>query len=73
MLSKNIYIKKSNFFENLTSNLLNPSFSKSCSFVNKIEEMKENLEGQQRFINMVVHDMRNPTEAINNGLKQARQ
>jgi hypothetical protein len=30
--------------------------------------MKENLEGQQRFINMVVHDMRNPAEAINNGL-----
>ena len=35
--------------------------------------MKENLEGQQRVINMVVHDMRNPAEAINNGLKQARQ
>ena len=35
--------------------------------------MKQNMEGQQRFINMVVHDMRNPTEAINNGLKQARE
>ena len=52
---------------------MNPSFSKSNSFVHKIEEMKENLEGQQKFINMVVHDMRNPAEAINNGLKQARK
>jgi len=24
-------------------------------------------------MNMVVHDMRNPAEAINNGLKQARE
>lgn len=31
--------------------------------------MKENLEGQQRFMNMVVHDMRNPAEAVNTGLK----
>jgi len=35
--------------------------------------MKYNMEGQKRFINMVVHDMRNPAEAINNGLKQARE
>lgn len=35
--------------------------------------MKQSMEGQQRFINMVVHDMRNPAEAINNGLKQARE
>ena len=40
---------------------------------NQLEEMKYNMDGQQRFINMVVHDMRNPAEAINNGLKQARE
>ena len=26
-------------------------------------------QGQEKFMNMVVHDMRNPSEAINNGLK----
>ena len=31
--------------------------------------MKENMDGQQKFMNMVVHDMRNPAEAINSGLK----
>ena len=35
--------------------------------------MKGYTEGQEKFINMVVHDMRNPSEAINNGLKQAKK
>ena len=35
--------------------------------------MKGYTEGQEKFINMVVHDMRNPSEAINNGLKQAKE
>jgi hypothetical protein len=47
--------------------------SKSFEYNHQINEMRQNLEGQQRFINMVVHDMRNPAEAINNGLKQARE
>jgi hypothetical protein len=36
---------------------------------NKIDDMKRQAEAQEKFMNMVVHDMRNPSEAINNGLK----
>ena len=39
----------------------------------EINEMKGYTEGQEKFMNMVVHDMRNPSEAINNGLKQAKE
>ncbi len=53
--------------------MINISMSKSFEYNHQINEMRQNLEGQQRFINMVVHDMRNPAEAINNGLKQARE
>ena len=35
--------------------------------------MKGQTEAQEKFMNMVVHDMRNPSEAINNGLKQAKE
>ena len=35
--------------------------------------MKGYSEAQEKFMNMVVHDMRNPSEAINNGLKQAKE
>ncbi len=35
--------------------------------------MKGQAEAQEKFMNMVVHDMRNPSEAINNGLKQAKE
>ncbi len=35
--------------------------------------MKGQGEAQEKFMNMVVHDMRNPSEAINNGLKQAKE
>ena len=35
--------------------------------------MKGCTDGQEKFMNMVVHDMRNPSEAINNGLKQAKE
>ena len=53
--------------------MINISLSKSFDYHHQINEMRQNLEGQQRFINMVVHDMRNPAEAVNNGLKQARE
>ncbi len=53
--------------------MINISLSKSFDYHHQINEMRKNLEGQQRFINMVVHDMRNPAEAVNNGLKQARE
>ena len=35
--------------------------------------MKGQGEAQEKFMNMVVHDMRNPSEVINNGLKQAKE
>lgn len=35
--------------------------------------MKGQTDAQEKFMNMVVHDMRNPSEAINNGLKQAKE
>ena len=35
--------------------------------------MKGQAEAQEKFMNMVVHDMRNPSEAINNGLKKAKE
>ena len=31
------------------------------------------MEIQEKLMNMVVHDMRNPSEAINSGLSQAKQ
>ena len=60
---------KQELFDRLTSNFAMCSNSKYNIDLFKIEEMKENLEGQQRFMNMVVHDMRNPAEAVNTGLK----
>jgi hypothetical protein len=37
-----------------------------------IEVLQLKLETQENMMNMVVHDMRNPSEAINNGLNQAQ-
>ena len=31
--------------------------------------MKGQILSQEKLMNMIVHDMRNPSEAINNGLK----
>ena len=38
-----------------------------------IEVLEYKLETQENMMNMVVHDMRNPSEAISNGLKQAKE
>jgi hypothetical protein len=34
----------------------------------QIKEMQNKLESQDKLISMIVHDMRNPSEAIHNGL-----
>lgn len=37
----------------------------------KIDELKDQLDSSKLFTNMVVHDMRNPTGAIEFGIKQS--
>lgn len=36
----------------------------------QIEKLKNQLNTNKMFLNMVIHDLRNPTSCVKNGLKQ---
>jgi hypothetical protein len=39
----------------------------------KIKKLESQLETSKLFMNMVIHDLRNPAESIHEGLKQAKE
>lgn len=41
--------------------------------IDEVAELEKKLFGQKRFLNMVVHDMRNPCESIQHGLEHVQQ
>lgn len=42
---------------------------KGTDFKTKMEDLEKRLCGQRDFLNMVVHDLRNPCESIEHGLE----
>lgn len=39
----------------------------------RLEKLEKKLFGQKRFMNMVVHDLRNPSESIYQGMKMVQE
>lgn len=39
----------------------------------KLEKLERKIKDQKNFLNMVVHDLRNPSESIHEGLKIAKE
>jgi hypothetical protein len=74
-VSRSRSVLHSQINEEMVSNLIKPPhrISKETSKDRKIKTLEAKVQNQTTYMNMVVHDLRNPAESIQLGLKQAHE